>query len=514
MRLPRISKDAKLQLIIALLVFVVYLLSLAKGFEIFDAPEYAKEMLGFAEDFDFSHFGRTQYLRNPLYIVFTLPLFYLSKSFSIPIEFLLNFFSIIPTVVAVVFIYKTSRLFLDYKKSLMASILFMFIPWVWFNSILADSRSLLLCLNAIWLYYLMRAVKTQGRKLDDRNFFYSTIFLALSILAGIMSAPLIIVHLYFILSHKRNLKWIGKHLAIGVICLPLLLYFTSRVFVQKAEYEISYSIYSFVFTFFLLSWSSVHALSLPLLIVFIVSIFHLWKNKGRSRTLNGLFICSILIIAVHLPFLIMPVYSVIEIIQPVFLVVPLLVMILLSKIRYKNTVFFVLIVSMLVMFLPVAWNLHAYVHPHESYAKFADSVLENGSTVFVGHEVPFYMMYANPSFRLYGEGDIVDVSSLSGHVYVTSQYIENENEVEFKEFMKLPIYSFFSGGYEEYSSIVFGGKELNVTELKEKAVYDGDVRSMEETHEWLYSVYGNIFLKAFVAYDFPRLQYKIYEIEV
>jgi hypothetical protein len=249
-------------------------------------------------------------------------------------------------------------------------------------------------------------------------------------------------------------------------------------------------------------------------VVFGLSIFHLWKEKKRSRMFNSLFACSILIIAAYLPFLIMPIYTAIEIMQPVFLIVPLLVMFFISKSKYRYLVFSILITFMLIMFLPVAWNLHSSVHPHEQYAKFASDVLDGGSTIFVGHEIPFYRMYSDPSFQLYSEGDSVNVSELSGPVYVTSQYIENENEAEFKEFMKLPIYKFFGSGYSSYSAIVFGGKTLNVTDLKVKAVYSEETRDMEDTYEWLYSIHGNIFLKAFTTYGFPHLQYKIYEIEV
>jgi hypothetical protein len=168
---------------------------------------------------------------------------------------------------------------------------------------------------------------------------------------------------------------------------------------------------------------------------------------------------------------------------------------------------------MILKFLPVAMNFSLFPHPHELYANFANDVVENNSVVFVGHEIPFYKMYANPTLVLYGEGDVVDISEISRPLYVTSQYIENENEVEFKELMKLPIYGFFSEGYSSYSTIVLGSKTLNVTDLQVKAEYSGYKRDMEDTYEWLYSIRGNILLKIFTSYDFPQLEYKIYELK-
>lgn len=490
---------------VLLFSFLLYFLTLSKGLNVYDAPEYAKEGLEFVEDGNIEHLVKTQYFRNPLYLVTSLPMFYISKFF--PIEFLLNFYSLLPTLLSVFFVYKLSEIFLNSKEAILAAVLFALIPWIWFNSIIADAYSIVVAMNTGWLYFLISGLKIG----EDKRLFYSTLFLTLSILAHITSAPLIFVHAYFILSYRKNFKWLIKHSILILPALPILLYFSYKVFLLGGEYKISYSFSTFVFGIALLIWNFIHGLSFPLFIISLLSVAYVNKIRKRSKTLNNLFISFVLILLVYIPFLTMPNYTLILIFQAVFPVIPIIVMLFLKKFKKALFVYAILLIFIFLKFLPVVINLQ-YPHPHELYAKFANDVLEKNSTIFVGHEMPFYKMYTS-NFKLYGEGDVVNVSKLSSPVYITSQYIENENEVEFKGFKKLPIYKFFSNGYSTYSSIVFSGKILNITNLKVKAVYTKEVRDMEDTYEWLYSVYGNILLKLFTAYDFPYLQYKIYEVK-
>jgi len=515
-RWPGLSVDNRIKIVLASVTFLVYFLSLARGPEIWDAPEYVKEGLEFLQDFDLGHFNRTEYNRDPLYILLTLPLFFLSAASGVKIEFLLNLFSVIPSMIAVVFIYKTARIFLNRKNSLLAGLLYIFMPWIWFNSILLDVHSLILCLDSIWFYFLMSGLKEKS----DRKLLYSTVFLMLSVLSGIISAPLALVQAYFVLLHERKSSWQKrfrlalKHLLILSAALPFLYFWTDKVFVQKSSYELSYSLSTFVFTFMLAAWNAIHALSLPLLITFMLAAFYVYKIRNSSKIMNALLISLILMLVFHTPFLVLPNYIPIVVYMPIFILVPLFTMILLSKIGHETALSSLLILFMAIMFLPVAANFHFFNHPHEVYAKWSNDVLPAGSVVVTGHEIPFYQAYADFS-AYYSLEEALSAAGDNASVYVTSQYFKNENEVEFDQLKELALLNPVSGGYDTYSSLVYENKTLNESQLKVKAAFTGTdrIRWMEDTYECFYSVYGNLAVKLFTCYDFPRLEYKIYELK-
>lgn len=501
-----IIKKLRYNFALVFIAFLVYLFTLSKGLNVFDAPEHAKELSAFIDDFDAYHLMNTQAARGPLYIALTLPLFYVSKFFNISIEFLLNFFSLFPTLIASVFVYKTAKIFLKEKFAFFAALLFIFTPLIWFNSIIADRYSLITCMNSIWLYLLISGL----RKKDDKKLLVSSVFLLLSIFSHVLSTPLVFIQIYFVISYKRGIKWFLKHVTVLLPSTPLIVFFGWKILFGMG-YHISPSIHSYVFSALLLLWNSVHAFSLPTLIFFIFSLFYINKERKRSKILNSFFICFFLTILVYIPSLALMHYVVIQNFQIIFIFTPIILMIFISKLRNKNLVFVTLLIFMILKNFPAVYYLHYYSHPHELYAKFANKILEHGSTIIAGHELPFYNYYTN--FTVYSNPK--ELKGSENKVYITSQYFKNENEVEFEELKNTTFYWLLKGGYNSYSSIVFENKDIDENKLEVVATYTDveKIRPMEDTYECFYSIRGNILFKILTCYDFPRLEYKIYRLK-
>jgi hypothetical protein len=513
----KLSADSRHRIVLVMIAFLLYALTLSKGAEMFDTPIYIKETTKCVETMDCAGFFNpdvNQHLRNPLYIALTLPVFFLSSVTGISVEFLLNFFSVVPAIITSVVIYNISRLFFKQRESFLSAILFVTIPFVWFNSIIADRYSLLFLMGSIWLYSLMLSMKDRDARKSDRHMLVSTVFLTLSVFTHILAAPLAIVQAYFILK-RGKLNAVLKNAAVFLTCVPLLIFFASKIFIERSDYAIVATPGSVLFSSMLLVWNAVNSFSLPLLAFFVASVAYAFRRR-KSGMIGQFLTCFLLSFIVYLPTLAIPHYIMVQNFSVVFIFVPVLVMFALSRLgKASGAVLAVLMVFMILKALPIMYNLSQYYHPHELYAKFAAETLPSDSIVVVGHEYPFYDLYTN--FTLYAEGDSPDLAGAvsAGRVYVTSQYFESENDVELMEFKSSCLYSVLSGNYRDYSSLTSGAHSINITAKTLVVEYprDGEIRDAEDTFECFYSIYRNPVMKAFLCSDLPHLDYKIYKVD-
>lgn len=499
--------ETQVEILTFLIPFLIFSLLLSNGLNIFDFIYYTNllgqsfnngnQLLPF-QAFGSYGGGSGGLSRNSLYILVSYPFTYIfSNILKMDIEFTLNIFSAIVTSLSVVFVYKISKLFFDRKVSLIVSATYIFIPFIFFNGINATTYSLQLLTSSLWAYFLLKAVKTKDEKLG----LVSSIFFVANAFASLSGAPLTIAQIYGLAKISKKFKWFAKNFAILAIVAAAVFYFS---FVNKA-YPTTFDPLKVLFITSLFVWESVNGLSIYFFAFVTISMAYLAIRilKRKSDYFDEIFALAFVSL---LPSLVVFHFIPLVNFTPIFAMLP----IVFAKTFYKNKYFklyiLLIIVFAAIKFLPIAYQFHAYPHPHKEYSLWLNDIAQ-GNVVLAGHECPWVQYYTNLTFVCRAR-DLRQVDTQGKGIIVTEEYFKNENQMEF-DYLASSFNLPFVGVVEqelEKADIIANKTFVKIAE------YPGQVRAIEEPYQWLYTVYPKIYYSIFFNIDFLKPKYAIYSI--
>ncbi len=502
--------------VIEVLVFILslafFLLSLAKSINVYDFFTYAADLeKGFGKNdlfyplfHSFGPYGggavENAFSRTSMY-VFTSSVFVwvFSHVAGFGIESVLNAFSAVLTAASSVFVYKTAGLFFDRNRSLVATALYVFMPYVFFNGINASTWALQLLFTSAWLYFLLSGIK----KRDEKNGIFATLALLANIFTYLSSTTLIIAHVYGLTRIKKKPSWIMKNLLLLVPAVPLIYYFIN----VHPVYPVGLNPLRYIFMTALLVWESANALSLGFFIAVAAAMAHSIK-KLRSRKFEDLDMLFWMSFLPAFSGLTIFVYNPVFIFNSLFVFLPAM---FLTNVKFsanfKKTVA-IIIVLMLVKDVPIYQNFHAHESPHKQFALWLADNVEPDSVVVVGHECPAAMYYTN--LTIVCRGDITNITAEK--IYVTSQYFKNENQKEL-EFMNN--YTSNLLGFQLFKPIESYISRYDLLEgrkFEKFKEYDGDTRKMEDSFELFFSFYPNPFTNLIINTEFIKDRYELFRV--
>ncbi len=484
----------------SLLFFVV---SLSQSLNAYDFFVYAKmlQTYGFG-DLLAKAFGAWSGVsgglsRASLYVATSYPFVFLfTKTLGFSLERALGVFSSLCVALSAVFVFRILRFYFDNKKSLLGTVIYALMPWVFFNGINATLSSLQLLLTSAWLYFLLSYERTK----KPYGMYLASAALTLNIFTHLSSAPLLIAHIAALWRSgaQKRLVHAVTNSAILLPALALIYYFT---FVAAA-YRPETSMNKFIFSAGLLAWESLNSMSLLVFIAFAASFIALLKNYRKMSLFDLVFLLSF---AATIPSILIFHYVPIANFTPLFVFIPVMAMKFFSA--QKRWVLLLAIALLIVKIFPLYVDFHYYPHPHKEYALWLNGLVGDG-VVLVGHECPAVKYYTNLTVVCRGENVSMDAFG-DRRIFVTSQYFKNENQLELE-------YAAKTLGIPLFGDIGETIKRLDIIpdkEVKEFAVFSAETRKMEDQYEFLYSVYPNPILNIFAPTDFPKERYILYEVK-
>jgi len=500
-------KENQIEILIFFIPFLILSLLLANGLNVFDFIYYANlveqsfkngnYLLPF-QAFGAYGGGSGGLSRNSLYVAVSYPFtYFFSNILKMNVEFTLNIFSAIVTSLSVVFVYKISNLFFDRKISLIASALYIFIPFIFFNGINATTYSFQLLTSSVWIYFLLKAVKTKSEKLG----FISSIFFVANTFASLSGAPLIIAQIYGLVKIGKKPGWLVKNFAMLSIVVVAVYYFS---FVNKA-YPTTSNLMKVFFLASLFVWESVNGLSIYFFTFTALSIFYLVLRVVKRKTdfFDEIFALAFISL---LPSLIIFHFIPIANFTPMFAMLP----VIFAKTFYKNKHFRLYVMLILIFatikIAPIAYQFHVYPHPHKEYSLWLNKVAQ-GNVVLAGHECPWIQYYTNLTVVCRAR-DIPPIDFQRNTVVVTEEYFKNENQMEFDyvaNSLNLPFTEAVQEELEKADILA------NKTFIK-IAVYPFEVRAIEDPYQWLYYAYPNTAQDIFFNTNFLKPEYAIYTV--
>jgi len=505
------SDEKKIGFAIFLFSLALYLLFVANGLNFFDMLSYRATLRQAAQTGDsllpFTAFGTygpgsTAGLgRSSFYVLLSYPYFsVLTKVLGIDPDFALNSLSAVVAALSTIFVFKTSRLSFTRKYSIVATLLYVFTPLVFFLGINSFNYTPLLLFSSVWFYYLYTALKTGEKKYS----FIASVALVADIFVHPISLPLLLPHAYVILKMNRKFSWIIKHALILSPVALLLFYFT---FVNPA-YPVGFKLPIFAFTVALFGLELANGLSLPFFLAFCFSLIMLLRKFFAKKTdqFDILFLLTLISLT---SLLIYWNFAPVVRFAPLLPILSIFVMrnlrdVGLSK-RHFELALILIAVFMLVKFVPIAYEFHVYPSPHKVYAQWDSGF--SPSLLLVGHECPWIDLYTNLTFFCRSV-QAQNISIPNTGAYVTEEYYTNENQLEFEYMVnltKLPIAS-------QVTSEISRADILQNRTVTKIAVYDGNVRPFEDVFQWLFSMYPNPFQNLIVNTKFLKPAYAIYRV--
>ncbi len=481
--------------ILSVITFMVFLSFIPQSVNLYDFFNY--EGLIENEKFDLKNAVLTAFgpwgggsglSRSSMYVVLTYPIAHILGGIFSNVASILNIFSSIFVSVSVYFVYITSKILLDKKKSAASAIIYVFIPWVFFNGINASMSSMQLMFSAAWMYFLVSFHKTGGTKYS----YLAAAALTANAFVYLSSVFLIPAHIYILHKKRAKLGVITKNMMIMAPAAVLFIYF----FLFNPAYPVSKNAASILFSVGLLSWESVNALSIPILVLILLGIL---KGIKNSSPIYEMFVISFFAL---LPSLSIVHYVPVANFNSLFVMVPILVI---SAVKNNKNILAVLSIVLLVAAIktvPMAADFHIFQHPHMEYAQWVYKELPQNSTLLAGHECPAIKMFLRERALCRGE----EKKITTRQIFFTSEYVIDENEMELahaKSMLPVPGAQ-IDFGYSDFL------KGKNYTLYKS---FNGAVRPIEDHYQWLYSVYPNPVYRLIFYSALPTQEYKLYELK-
>jgi len=509
--IPRCEKMNELEkwteILMFLIPFLIFTLLLANSLNVVDFVFYANVLEQSFKNGNYllpfqtfgAYGGNTEGLsKNSLYIAISYPFVYIfSNLVKMDIEFTLNIFSAFLTSLSVLFVYKISRLFFDIKISLISSIIYILIPFIFFNGINATTYSLQLLTSSVWIYLLLKAIKNKNEKLG----IISSIFFVVNIFASLSGIPLVIVQIYGLTKISRRFKWLVKNFAILTIVVIVAYYFS---FVNKA-YPTTFNLMKIFFMSLLFIWESSNGLSIIFFMFIVISFFYIALRilKRKTDCVDEIFTIAFICL---LPSLIIFHFIPIANFTPIFAFLPILFMKTFQGNKYFKIYVLLIIIFALIKIVPIDYELHMYPHPHKEYSIWLNEIAQ-GSIVVAGHECSWIQYYTNLTF-VCRTRNLQQIDIQNKKIILTEEYFKNENQMEF-EYLVNSFNIPFTGIVEQELEKV--DMFTNKTFMK-IAEYPNEVRLIEDPYQWLYTVYPNIYTSFFINLEFLKPNYAIYSI--
>ncbi|MBI3413277.1 MAG: glycosyltransferase family 39 protein [Candidatus Aenigmarchaeota archaeon] len=485
--------------LIASITLMVFLLFISKSVNLYDFFAY-KNMIENSGKFDLANAISTAFgpwgggsglSRSSLYVLATYPISYFAGRTFGNVDLILNTISAVFVSISVYFVYLTSKILMNKKISAASAIVYAIMPWVFFNGINASIASMQLMFSSMWTYFISSFYKTG----DVRSSLLASMALTASAFVYLSSVFLIPAHFYILYKKRVKLATMIKNMLLMVPAAFLFVYF----FLFNPAYPVSRNATSLLFSAGLLSWESVHALSIPILLLLFIGVVKASKKTSISSPVYEIFMISFIAL---LPSLLIVHYVPVSNFNALFVMVPTLV---LSAIKNNRRIFLILSVALVfaaVKTVPMAADFHSFSHPHMEYAQWVYKELPENSTILAGHECPAIKIFLQERVLCRGEENKIKTDQ----IFFTSEYVTDENEMELayaKGMLPVPN-ARMDFGYSDFLS----GKNYTVYKS-----FNGPARPIEDHYQWLYSVYPNPVYKLAFYSALPRPGYKLYKLE-
>ncbi|MFH0889584.1 MAG: hypothetical protein V1836_00380 [Candidatus Aenigmatarchaeota archaeon] len=478
-------------------VFLLCFAFLASSVNVFDFFAYYDYM---QKSVNFDFFGAAQnafgvwgggaggFSRSSFYVLLSYPFAFALESLGLDVAFSLNMFSAIMIAVSAVFVRRSVSLLFDSKLANFSTLVYIILPWVLFNGINATLSSMQLAVTSAWLYLVLK----YRTKKEPSYAYAASGLLVLDVLTHLISLPLALPHMYVLLKGKRKPVFMLKNL---LILSPAGLAFVYFNFFNRA-YSASFSLNKFVFSSLLVSWEFVNALSFPVFALSLFSLAAFLLGKYKKSLFHDIFLLAFI---ATIPTMLIFHYVPMANFNSIFVFIPLLVAHVFRNAKKPLVVGLVVIGLILLKTVPMAYDFHYYPHPHTEYVKWLGSVIGD-NYVLVGHECAAARVYIPGRAVCIGEENNMTPDK---KVFLTSQYVENENQLELGYAAKLLKISSANLGIGKPSF-------LDAKNYTFYASFTGNIRPVEDHYEWLYSVYPNPLYNLFFYSALPTPRYDLY----
>ncbi len=399
--MARIPAKYFLPILLLILSFAVYESTVSNGL-------YINDDAALASAIDSGTVTQTYiYQSSSLYVEIALML---HNSLQIAPMIVLSQMSVIFMALSVVPFFFILRKYFDERLALCGSLLYIFLPFVWFNAINAKTYALSILLSNIFIYFLMFSKKTKLNLL-----FLSVLFGIISVIhtMNLFLLPLFLIYL------DKNYKRVAA-VAISAVCF-LGIRFASGVslFSQYSYIAGNASLKTIIFGLGLNLWALFNAFSIFTFALVFCGIYAFLKyNKEKKLLLWMLPAVSLLIYGK-------------ESISGMTPVIPFMVLCgvyLLSRIKDQRKVLMIValcLVFQLVKFLPFALLVHQYVSPHQLYAETLLNFTTKNDVILGGHEGAW--LFGKRTFYTPSDNFTIDKNKT---YFLTMHFITTENRIE------------------------------------------------------------------------------------
>ena len=527
MALPGIRNEKVTAFLLFVLSFLVFMFFLASSLNVSDYINFAFLITQATKTGNYllpvQAFGPYGKLTMPnliisryiLFVLLTYPASVLLSFFGLSLETSLNALSALFAALSVAMMYRIARMYFDKRRSLAASILYMLIPYVFFNATNATICSLVFLFSTLWLYYLLKGIRT-GR---EKYGLMSTVFFVLGTFSYMIMLFTGLGHLYGILRMKSKGKlrvrltrqefvWLLKNFAIVCVLAPLVFYFTfiNRSYPLGNVMNLKLWLLSVPF----LLWEMANTMSPLLFLFFIASLLLILVKILRKKAEPLEIICLLTFVGLFVTIFPFFHYIFVESVSPIFIFVPLLFVKAFEKKKYFWALLIVVLAFCVLKAAPVVFQLHFYEQPYKLYALWLQSAVPN-STVLGGNECAAIQYYSDLNFVCRSVN--LKTYNATKNTYVSQVYFSDANALEFyymANITKIP--------NVDFSSIAEQLAKPNVIDTGmltpyASYPYPSQIRTMTDAYQWFYSFCPNPVLSAFTNTCFMQQPYEIYSIK-
>lgn len=416
----KISENLGLLTVIILALFL-YQFSVSNGNYTRDPAQLAGAIEYYIKTNDIGLVKNTYlYSVHPFYVIF-VTLFYRFFSF-IPIATFLNEVSVFFAVISIAPLFFFLRQFFKNRIAMYATVLYVFLPFVWFHAVYSGLYSMELFFVNLWLYLIFSLKKT------IKNLTISTVLLGLMPTIHLINLLLLPLFLYTIKNTKiKIILFCLSIFAITFLSSRALTSFNIEPYVGFAQSWLNkFSLSSIVFTIALGSWEIFNALTLMPAILTLIGFYY-----GIKRNFYFILFWIAPFVLAFLPGL-----DIVDGFTPLFPAFILLIALVFEKIKNDNLIEIILTVCILLIFIkffPFVLVTHIYESPHDTYAKLLLNI-SKPTTILGGHECPW--LYGKLKCYATGDSEISKITNYSSYV-ITSHFFMNENRYEFLQYKNL-----------------------------------------------------------------------------
>ena len=391
-------------IILFLLALVIYELTVSNGLYINDTAAVASAM-------EVGVVNQTYLFQSsPLYVNIGVVLYNLLK---LPPEIIFNQISVISMALSVVPFWLILKRFFGRKMADLGTLMYIFLPFIWFNAINAKTYAFSILLSNFFIYFLLFSKKMKIN------------LILLSILFGIIS----VVHTMNIFLLPLFLVYLNKNRErIIIVLISVLSFIAIRIlsdvtlFSQYSYIVANAEIKTIIFALGMNIWALFNSFSIFTFALMIFGVYSFIRyNKEKKLLLWALPAVSMLIYGKEsisgmtpvIPFLLFcAVYALTRI-----------------KIEWKVLlIIFVCIVFQLVKFVPFAVLMHQYTSPHQLYAEAILNMTTKNDIILGGHEGAW--LFGKRTFYTETDNFAIDRNNT---YFITMHYVTTENRLELQK---------------------------------------------------------------------------------